>query len=43
MTGDEGAFRHRLLLFANAIVGSQEWHCHTTMCSPTEKKESVCG
>ena len=43
MTGNLGAFCAPLVALREHIVGSQEWPCHTTMCSPTEKKESACG
>jgi hypothetical protein len=37
-------FRPPPVALRELIVGSQEWHCHTTMCSPTKKKkESACG
>lgn len=38
MTGAEGAFSPPPVALREHIAGSQEWPCHTTMCSPTEKK-----
>ena len=40
MTGAEGAFSPPPVALREHIAGSQELPCHTTMCSPTEKKRS---